>query len=47
MTATPALSFHVLMISHPDERIARRWFPDHAGAVPAGAFPAGCGPAWA
>jgi glutathione S-transferase len=27
------------------ERIARRWFPDNPGAVPAGAFPAGWVPA--
>ena len=29
------------------ERVARRWFPDYAGDVPAGAFPAGWVPAQA
>jgi glutathione S-transferase len=30
-----------LLEGHAGERIARRWFPDYAGDVPAGAFPAG------
>lgn len=30
-----------LLLGRPAERIARRWFPDYAGEVPAGAFPAG------
>jgi glutathione S-transferase len=30
-----------LLEGRPGERIARRWFPDYAGDVPAGAFPAG------
>ncbi len=30
-----------LMEGRPGEEIARRWFPDYQGEVPAGAFPAG------
>jgi glutathione S-transferase len=30
-----------LMAGRPVERLARRWFPDYPGHVPAGAFPAG------
>jgi glutathione S-transferase len=30
-----------LIEGRPAEEIARRWFPDYAGEVPAGAFPAG------
>src|SRR4051812_19607213 len=30
-----------LLAGRPTEEIARRWFPDYAGDVPAGAFPAG------
>jgi glutathione S-transferase len=30
-----------LLTDRPAERIARRWFPEYAGAIPAGAFPAG------
>ena len=30
-----------LLEGRPAEEIARRWFPDYAGDVPAGAFPAG------
>jgi glutathione S-transferase len=30
-----------LLEGRPGEEIARRWFPDYAGHVPAGAFPAG------
>lgn len=30
-----------LLAGKPTEEIARRWFPDYAGHVPAGAFPAG------
>jgi glutathione S-transferase len=30
-----------LMRGRPAEELARRWFPDYAGEVPAGAFPAG------
>jgi len=30
-----------LLASRPAEEIARRWFPDYRGEVPAGAFPAG------
>jgi glutathione S-transferase len=30
-----------LLRGRPGERIARRWFPDYPGEVPAGAFPAG------
>lgn len=30
-----------LLEGRPGERIARRWFPDYPGRVPAGAFPAG------
>ncbi|MCB0876047.1 MAG: glutathione S-transferase, partial [Solirubrobacterales bacterium] len=34
-----------LLRDHPGERIARRWFPEFPGGVPAGAFPAGWVPA--
>jgi glutathione S-transferase len=34
-----------LIEGRPAEPIARRWFPDYAGEVPAGAFPAGWVPA--
>lgn len=34
-----------LLDGTPGERIARRWFPDYAGTVPAGAFPRGWVPA--
>ena len=34
-----------LIEGRPAEEIARRWFPDYAGEVPAGAFPAGWVPA--
>jgi glutathione S-transferase len=34
-----------LIEGRPAEQIARRWFPDYAGDVPAGAFPAGWTPA--
>ena len=30
-----------LIAGRPAEPVARRWFPDYAGTVPAGAFPAG------
>jgi glutathione S-transferase len=30
-----------LIEGRPAEQVARRWFPDYAGEVPAGAFPAG------
>ena len=30
-----------LMEGRPAEQLARRWFPDYAGEVPAGAYPAG------
>jgi glutathione S-transferase len=30
-----------LLEGRPAEEVARRWFPDYAGDVPAGAFPAG------
>jgi glutathione S-transferase len=30
-----------LLEGRPAEQVARRWFPDYAGEVPAGAFPAG------
>jgi glutathione S-transferase len=32
---------HPLLDGRPAEEIARRWFPEWAGEVPAGAFPAG------
>lgn len=32
---------HPLLVGRPGEQIARRWFPDYPGLVPAGAFPAG------
>jgi glutathione S-transferase len=34
-----------LLDGRPAEDVARRWFPDYAGEVPAGAFPAGWVPA--
>jgi glutathione S-transferase len=34
-----------LLDGRPAEQLARRWFPDYAGDVPAGAFPAGWVPA--
>jgi glutathione S-transferase len=34
-----------LIEGRPAEEIARKWFPDYAGDVPAGAFPAGWVPA--
>jgi glutathione S-transferase len=34
-----------LIEGRPAEQVARRWFPDYAGEVPAGAFPAGWTPA--
>jgi glutathione S-transferase len=34
-----------LLEGRPAEQIARRWFPDYAGEVPAGAFPDGWTPA--
>jgi glutathione S-transferase len=34
-----------LVRDRPAEKVARRWFPDYAGDVPAGAFPAGWTPA--
>lgn len=34
-----------LLAGRAGERIARRWFPDYPGEVPAGAFPAGWVPA--
>jgi glutathione S-transferase len=34
-----------LIEGRPAERMARRWFPDYAGDVPAGAFPDGWAPA--
>jgi hypothetical protein len=30
-----------LMAGRAAERVARRWFPDYPGEVPAGAYPAG------
>ena len=32
---------HPLLEDRPAERVARRWFPDYPGAIPAGAYPAG------
>lgn len=32
---------HPLLEGRPGEAIARRWFPDYAGEVPAGAYPPG------
>ena len=32
---------HPLLIERPAEELARRWFPDYAGHIPAGAYPAG------
>ena len=34
-----------LIEGRPGEQIARRWFPDYPGEIPAGAFPAGWVPA--
>ena len=34
-----------LVEGRPSEEIARRWFPEYAGEIPAGAFPAGWVPA--
>ena len=34
-----------LVEGRPGEEIARRWFPEYAGEIPAGAFPAGWVPA--
>lgn len=36
---------HPLLHDRPGEAIARRWFPDYPGTVPAGAIPAGWVPA--
>lgn len=36
-----------LLEGRPGERLARRWFPDYAGEIPAGAYPAGWVPAQA
>ena len=36
---------HPLLEDRPASEIARRWFPDYPGHVPAGAFPAGWVPA--
>ncbi len=36
---------HPLIEGRPCEQIARRWFPDYAGKVPAGAYPQGWVPA--
>ena len=36
---------HELLDDRPASEIARRWFPEYAGRVPAGAFPAGWVPA--
>jgi glutathione S-transferase len=32
---------HPLLEDRPAERVARRWFPDYPGEIPAGAYPAG------
>ena len=32
---------HPLLEDRPAERVARRWFPDYQGEIPAGAYPAG------
>jgi glutathione S-transferase len=32
---------HPLLENRPAERLARRWFPDYPGEIPAGAYPAG------
>jgi glutathione S-transferase len=34
-----------LLSDRPGEEIARRWFPDYPGEIPAGAFPAAWVPA--
>ena len=36
---------HPLLADRPAGALARRWFPEYAGAIPAGAFPAGWVPA--
>ena len=36
---------HPLVVGRPLEALARRWFPDYPGLVPAGAYPAGWVPA--
>jgi len=36
---------HPLIAGRPSETLARKWFPDYAGLVPAGAYPAGWVPA--
>jgi glutathione S-transferase len=36
---------HPLIVGRPSETVARKWFPDYAGLVPAGAYPAGWVPA--
>jgi glutathione S-transferase len=41
----PVADLRPLLAGRPAEEIARRWFPDYAGEVPAGAFPAGWVPA--
>ena len=38
---------HPLLADRPAEELARRWFPDYPGNIPAGAFPAGWVPACA
>ncbi len=35
-----------LIEGRPAEEVARRWFPDYPGEIPAGAFPAGWVPSW-
>ena len=37
----PVGDLRPLLEGRPAEEIARRWFPDYAGEVPAGAFPSG------
>lgn len=32
---------HPLLDAHPGAELARRWFPDYPGLIPAGAYPAG------
>ena len=34
-----------LLAGRPAQALARRWFPDYAGDIPAGAYPAGWVPA--
>jgi glutathione S-transferase len=36
---------HPLLTGRPAEDLARRWFPEYPGAIPAGAYPAGWVPA--